>query len=306
MSKKHWTAEKIEDQTGRLAIVTGANSGIGLEAARVLVQKGATVVLACRSEERGTKALDEIRANEFKGKVELELLDLSDLQSVKDFAERYKNKYDRLDLLINNAGVMMPPASKTKDGFELQFGVNHLGHFALTALLMDHLLKTPDSRVVTVSSGAHKFGEINFDDLQWEKRTYKKMASYGQSKLANLLFTYELQRRFEAAGIKIIATAAHPGWTGTDLQRNSGLFRALNPLFAMKPWQGALPTLRAAVDPDAKGGEYFGPHGITGMKGYPVLVDSNEASKNKDDALKLWEISEELTGVNFNLDTGSE
>ena len=306
MSKKHWTSEQIEDQTGRLAIVTGANTGIGLETARVLAKKGSTVVLACRSREKGEAATAEIQTDDIKGSVELRLLDLASLKSVRDFVDRFRERHQRLDLLVNNAGVMMPPPSKTEDGFELQFGVNHLGHFALTGLLADLLVQTSGSRVVTVSSAVHKYGNIDFDDLQWERRSYKKMRSYAQSKLANLLFAYELQRCLEAAGAPTISLAAHPGWTATALQRNVGFFRAMNPLFAMKRWKGALPTLRAAADPSAKGGQFFGPHGLGGMRGFPVLVRSNDASRNEDDARRLWEVSEELTGVRFDLSAGGQ
>jgi len=299
VSTKHWTAESIPDQTGRVAIVTGANTGIGKETARALAQKGARVVLACRSEERGKDAVRDIREGELAGAVELELLDLSSLGSVEEFVERIKGRYERLDLLINNAGVMMPPLSKTTEGFELQFGTNHLGHFALTGRLMDLLRSTEGSRVVTVSSEAHKWGEITFDDLQWESRPYKKMAAYGQSKLANLLFTYELQRRLAAAGSGTQALSAHPGWTATDLQRGTPLFRFFNPVFAMKPWQGALPTLRAAVDPDAPGGTFYGPHGFMNMRGFPVPAVSAPPSHDEAVAARLWEVSEALTGVRF-------
>ena len=299
MTTEHWTADRIGDLAGRVAIVTGANTGIGKETARALAQKGARVVLACRSAARGEDALRDLREAPLAGTVELELLDLSSLASVRDFAGRFKGRTDRLDLLINNAGVMMPPASKTAEGFELQFGTNHLGHFALTGLLADLLLGTEGSRVVTVSSEAHKWGEINFDDLQWEARPYKKMAAYGQSKLANLIFAYELQRRLGAAGSGTRSLAAHPGWTGTDLQRNSSLFRFFNPMFAMKPWQGALPTLRAATDPEAAGGLFFGPDGFMGMRGYPVPGTSNSTSHDEDSARRLWEVSEALTGVSF-------
>lgn len=303
MTTEHWTADRIGDLAGRVAIVTGANTGIGKETARALAQKGARVVLACRSAARGEDALRDLREAPLAGTVELELLDLSSLASVRDFAGRFKGRTDRLDLLINNAGVMMPPASKTAEGFELQFGTNHLGHFALTGLLADLLLGTEGSRVVTVSSEAHKWGEINFDDLQWEARPYKKMAAYGQSKLANLIFAYELQRRLGAAGSGTRSLAAHPGWTGTDLQRNSSLFRFFNPILAMRPWQGALPTLRAATDPAAAGGVFFGPHGFMGMRGYPVPVTSTPASRDEDIARRLWEISEALTGVSFQIPT---
>jgi NAD(P)-dependent dehydrogenase (short-subunit alcohol dehydrogenase family) len=303
VSNHHWTADSIPDQGGRVAIVTGANTGIGKETARALATKGARVVLACRSEERGKDAVRDIREGELTGAVELELLDLSSLASVRDFADRIKTRYERLDLLINNAGVMMPPASKTAEGFELQIGINHLGHFALTGLLMDLLLATEGSRVVTVSSEAHKWGEIAFDDLQWESRPYKKMAAYGQSKLANLLFTYELQRRLDGAGAGTRSLSAHPGWTATDLQRGTPLFRFFNPVFAMKPWQGALPTLRAAADPEAPGGAFYGPHGFMNMRGFPVPAVSTPASHDEAVAGRLWETSEALTGVHFPLVT---
>lgn len=303
MSKKRWTSAEIEEQTGRVAIVTGANTGIGLEAARILAKKGATVVLACRSAEKGEAALAGIRAESPKGSAELQILDLASLKSVRSFAAGFRERYDHLDLLVNNAGVMMPPLSQTEDGFELQFGVNHLGHFALTGLLVDLLVRTNGSRVVTVSSAAHKWGHIDFEDLQWEQRPYKKTGSYGQSKLANLLFTYELQRRLDAAKAPTVALAAHPGWTATDLQRNTGLFRALNPLFAMKPWKGALPTLRAATGGEAEGGQYYGPHGLGEMRGFPVPVSSNDASRDEAVARRLWDVSEALTGVEYDLST---
>jgi NAD(P)-dependent dehydrogenase (short-subunit alcohol dehydrogenase family) len=233
-------------------------------------------------------------------------LDLADLESVRRFASAVVERVERLDLLVNNAGVMMPPQSKTADGFELQIGTNHLGHFALTGLLMDTLLATPRSRVVTVASQAHRMAELDLDDLHWERRPYKKAASYGQSKLANLLFTFELQRRLVADGADTIAVAAHPGWTGTNLQRHSGLFRAMNPIFAMKPWQGALPTLYAATGDDVNGGDYYGPDGIFEMRGYPKKVDSSELSRDEDVARRLWEISEEATGVTYPLGADRE
>ena len=299
MSSKRWTHEQIGDQTGRIAVVTGANAGIGREDARQLAQHGATVILACRDAERGGQAADEIHGGEPAGSVEVMALDLADLTSVRGFALAIHAKFDRLDLLVNNAGVMMPPRSKTADGFELQFGTNHLGHFALTGQLLDLLLDTPESRVVTVASQAHRYAELDLDDLHWESRPYKDMPSYGQSKLANLLFTFELQRRLDAAGAGTIALAAHPGWTATDLQRHSGLFRWMNPFFAMKPWQGALPTLYAATADGVPGGEYYGPGGIYEMRGYPKAVDSSPLARDEDTARRLWEISEELTGVTF-------
>ena len=293
--KKKWTQDDIPDQAGRIAIVTGANTGIGYEAARALAHKGAVVILACRSREKGEAAVARIASERPRGRVSFAALDLSDLESVRRFADEFKKTHDRLDLLVNNAGVMVPPESRTRQGFELQFGVNHLGHFALTNALLDLLRATPGARVVSVASAAHRFGKMEFDDLDFTARGYDPWAAYGQSKLANLLFTFELQRRLEAEGADIIAAAAHPGWTGTDLQRNAWYMRLLNHVFAMPPVQGALPTLRAATDPDVRGGDYYGPHGIREMRGYPVRVGTTDAAKSEEDAARLWQVSEELT-----------
>jgi NAD(P)-dependent dehydrogenase (short-subunit alcohol dehydrogenase family) len=298
--KNRWTIDNIPDQKGRTVIVTGANSGIGYEAARALAGKNAKTIMACRNIAKGEEAASEIRSEYTSAMVEVMDLDLGNLDSVRRFANTFKKTNKRLDLLINNAGVMMPPYGKTSDGFELQFGINHLGHFALTGLLLPLLIKTGGSRIVTVSSTAHKAGRMNFDDLQSEQ-SYKKMAAYGQSKLSNLLFTYELQRRFESAGVSSIATAAHPGWTTTNLQRHVGGARFLNPLFGQKQDMGALPTLRAAIDEDARGSDYFGPSGLYEMQGYPVKVKSNGHSHNTDNARKLWDVSEKLTGVTFDI-----
>lgn len=294
-----WTSEEIGDLSGKVAIVTGANSGIGFEAARELAGAGADVVLACRSAERGEDAVARIRAEHTGAQVRAMLLDLADLEQVATFATAFADAYPRLDLLVNNAGVMMPPQSRTAQGFELQLGVNHFGHFALTGHLLARLVATPGARVVNVSSMAHRQGKMRFDDLNWEKRRYRKLASYGQSKLANLLFTFELQRRLEAAGTDVIVTAAHPGWTSTNLQQHNGLFRTLNPFFAMKPPQGALPTLRAATDPSAEGGDYFGPDGFFEVTGHPVRVGAAKAARSVEDAARLWEVSVELTGVSY-------
>lgn len=295
----HWTREKIEDQSGRVAIVTGSNSGIGYEAALELGRAGASVILAVRDRARGEEAAQQIRKAAQGAEVEVMTLDLANLGSIRAFADKFKQKHDALHLLVNNAGVMMPPKSKTADGFELQFGTNHIGHFALTGLLLDRLVQTQGSRVVNVASMAHNWGVIDFEDLQWERKRYKKAKSYGQSKLANLLFTYELQRRFDAAGAKTVAVAAHPGWTATNLQRSTGLFRAMNPIFAMKPWQGALPTLRAATAGDVQGGDYYGPGGFMEMRGYPKRVRSSAASRDQAVAARLWDVSEDLSGVRF-------
>ena len=298
MQKRVWTVDQIPDQSGRIALVTGANSGIGYETAKALAVKGATMILACRSSSKGEEAAAAILRDHPSAKVETLALDLSSLASVRAFAQRFRSKFSALDLLINNAGVMTPPYAKTEDGFELQLGTNHLGHFALTGLLIDRLLKTDGSRIVTVSSMAHQVGKVDFDDLHREKR-YRRMEAYGQSKLANLLFTYELQRRLEQAGSAAIAVAAHPGWTGTNLQRHNRLFEFFNPLLAQKPEMGALPTLYAAVSPDVRGGDYFGPEGFIEMKGYPKKVSSNTRSHDRETAAKLWELSEALVAVRF-------
>jgi NAD(P)-dependent dehydrogenase (short-subunit alcohol dehydrogenase family) len=286
------------DMTGKVAIVTGANSGIGYEMARALTRKGATVILACRNKDKGEAAVRQIRHEYPEAKAELMQLDLSDLASVRRFADEFTGRHDKLDLLINNAGIMMTPFGKTADGFESQFGTNHLGHFALTGLLLNLIIRTPHARVVTVSSPGHRFGKIDFDNLNAEQ-DYKRQGAYGQSKLANLLFTYELQRRFEVAGVATIAAAAHPGWTATNLQAHTWFFRMLNPFLAQKPEMGALPTLYAATAPDVGGGEYYGPDGWQEFRGYPTKVQSSDSSHDTAVAAKLWTVSEELTGVQY-------
>ncbi len=305
MSKSGWTADDMTDQTGRVAIVTGANSGIGFHAARHLAARGAEVVLACRTESKALKARDEIRAQHTGADVEFMQLDLSDLASVKAFADEFLDRYDRLDLLVNNAGVMVPPYSKTKDGFELQFGTNHLGHFALDAHLIELVMATEGSRVVTVSSGAHKAGKIDFDDPNWEKRSYSAWRAYGQSKIANLYFALELDRRLRAAGSDTISTAAHPGWAATELQSNSAFAKFLNPIFAQTPEQGSWPTLAAATAP-SDGGDYWGPNGFAEMKGQAVEVEPNDLAKDPTIAERLWRLSEELTGVEFEIPAATE
>ena len=294
----NWTTENIPSQKGKVAIVTGSSSGIGLEAARVLANKGAEVIIAVRNKEKGDKAVQKIKDQKSDVDVKVMLLDLADLKSVEKFAGKFNKKYSKLDLLINNAGVMMPPYGKTKDGFELQFGTNHLGHFALTSHLFKLIKNTPKSRIINVSSGAHNWGSIDFSDLNWESRKYKSAKAYGASKIANLYFTYELQNRLGAESNPLVV-AAHPGWTATDLQRHSGIFSFLNNFFAMPIEQGTLPTLRAATDKNANSGNYFGPDGFREMRGYPVKVESNELSHDKEIAKKLWKVSEELTGTTF-------
>jgi NAD(P)-dependent dehydrogenase (short-subunit alcohol dehydrogenase family) len=295
-----WTAADIPDQTGRTVIITGANTGLGFETAAALAGRGARVVLAVRNLEKGKQAAARITAATPGADVELQELDLTSLESVRAAAAQVRSDHDRLDLLINNAGVMYTPKSTTKDGFELQFGTNHLGHFALTGLLLDRLLPVAGSRVVTVSSIGHRIrAAIHFDDLQWERR-YSRVGAYGQAKLANLLFTYELQRRLAQRGTTI-AAAAHPGGSNTELMRNlprvvaaaSSLVEPLMQDAAL----GALPTLRAATDPAVRGGQYFGPDGFAELRGYPKVVASSAQSHDVELQRRLWAVSEELTGV---------
>jgi NAD(P)-dependent dehydrogenase (short-subunit alcohol dehydrogenase family) len=295
-----WTKKDIPDQSRRVAVITGANTGLGYETAAALAEKGAHVVLAVRNLDKGKDAIARITANSPQADVALKELDLTSLESIRAAAEQLRSDYDRIDLLINNAGVMWTPKSTTKDGFELQFGTNHLGHFAFTGLLLDRLLPVEGSRVVTVSSIGHRLrADIHFDDLQWG-RSYSRVGAYGQSKLANLLFTYELQRRLASRGTTI-AAAAHPGGSRTELTRNLPplIARAsslIEPLFQGAD-MGALPTLRAATDPGVLGGQYFGPDGFGQQQGYPKLVASSDKSHDVDVQRRLWAVSEELTGV---------
>ncbi len=302
MKNEKWNAENIPSQKGRVAIVTGSSSGIGYETARVLANKQASVIIAVRNLDKGNKALAKIIQQNKDADVKVMQLDLANLASVKNFAENFQNNYLRLDLLINNAGVMIPPYSKTTDGFELQFGTNHLGHFALTGRLLELLISTEGSRIVNVSSGAHNIGKIDFDDLNWEKRSYAKWKAYGDSKLANIYFTYELDRKLKDNNLNTLVNASHPGWTATELQRTAGsVVEYLNGILAQDITMGALPTLRAAIEEGSKGAEYFGPDGFMELRGYPVKVESNQLSKNQAIAKKLWEVSEKLTDVKFAL-----
>jgi NAD(P)-dependent dehydrogenase (short-subunit alcohol dehydrogenase family) len=284
--------------TGKIAIVTGANSGIGYETARALAAKGAQVVMAGRNQEKGETARGQIADEYPRAQIEWMHLDLADLASVRRFTKDFTGRYNQLHLLINNAGIMMTPFGKTADGFELQFGTNHLGSFALTGLLLDLIMRSSHARVVTVSSIGHRYGEIDFDNLNAEK-DYDRQGAYIQSKLANILFTYELQRRFEVAGVDTIAAAAHPGWTATNLQAHFMIGRILNPFIAQKPEMGALPTLYAATAPDVVGGDYYGPRGWQELRGYPAKVGSSDRSHDTAVADKLWTVSEELTGVRY-------
>jgi NAD(P)-dependent dehydrogenase (short-subunit alcohol dehydrogenase family) len=299
----NWTAADIPDQTGRVAVVTGANTGLGYETAAALAGHGAQVVLAVRNLDKGKAAADLIARRHPAAQVTVQELDLTSLESVREAAGQLRTAYDGIDLLINNAGVMWTPKSTTKDGFELQFGTNHLGHFAFTGLLLDRLLPVEGSRVVTVSSVGHRIlADIHFDDLQWERR-YNRVAAYGQAKLANLLFTYELQRRLAHHGTTL-AAAAHPGGSNTELGRNvpaplMPVFNLVTPLIGQSAEMGALPTLRAATDSGVLGGEYYGPDGFGETRGFPKVVASSDKSHDVALQRRLWSVSEELTGVAY-------
>ena len=302
-----WTEADLPDLTGRRAVVTGANSGLGFETARALAQHGASVTLAVRSVPKGQDALARIRAAAPAATVTVEELDLASLASVRAFAQRWTAANpDGLHLLVNNAGVMAIPRRETADGFEMQLGTNHLGHFALTGLLLEALATVPQARVVTVSSAAHRFGRMNFDDLMGTRR-YHAWRAYGQSKLANLLFTSELQRRLQRAGLPVRAMTAHPGYAATNLQevapsmRGSSLGERVtelgNRLIAQPATMGALPTLFAATVPDLPGDTFVGPDGWLGQRGHPRVVGRSRAATSRADAERLWSVSEELTGV---------
>jgi len=303
--QERWTAKDIPDLNGRVAVITGANSGIGLEAARELARNGAEVILASRNQGKADNAVEDIMAEIPRARLKVIPLDLSSLDSIRRFSDEFLAGYNRLDLLLNNAGIMMVPFGKTENGFETQFGTNHLGHFALTGLLIDSLLDTPGSRVVNISSNAHHGGELDFEDLFYEGGGYTPLGAYSRSKLANLLFTYELQRRLEEKSSQTMALAAHPGISATGLadhfidQRFAWLVRGAMRLFFQSAARGALPGLRAGVDPDARGGEYYGPDGRGERSGFPVVVPSNPESHNLDAARRLWDLSERLTGVEY-------
>ena len=298
--KATWREPDVPEQAGRTALVTGANSGIGFETARVLAERGAAVVLACRDPGKASAAATRIAAAAPRASLSVVRLDLASLASIRAAAEELRAAHDRLDLVINNAGLMMPPYGRTEDGFELQFGTNHLGHFALTGLLLDRMMGVPGSRVVTLSSNGHRMGRIDFGNLQWE-HGYRRPAAYGRSKLANLLFTYELQRRLAAAGAATAALAAHPGTSRTELTRHlpawmrAGALVVPNQSSAM----GALPTLRAATDPGAQGGEYYGPAGFGEFTGPARRVESSARSRDGEAARRLWDESERLTEVTY-------
>lgn len=297
-----WTAKDIPAQTGKIIVITGANSGVGYESALALARKGAHIVMACRSLDKAETARQDILRQVPGGVVDVMQLDLGSLKSVHTFADAFNTRYPQLDVLMNNAGIMMPPYAKTVDGFESQFGTNHLGHFALTGLLLPKLLETPKSRIVTVSSSAYSNGRINFDDLQSE-RSYRAWSAYGQSKLANILFSTELERKLQADHSDTISIATHPGHAVTNLQNNPGnpligfFMQLMNSITGQPADQGATYQLYAATSPDAQAGEFYGPKRT--LWGEVVRVGLNARARNTADAARLWQISEQLTGVRY-------
>jgi NAD(P)-dependent dehydrogenase (short-subunit alcohol dehydrogenase family) len=299
-----WTKDNVGDQTGKTVIVTGANAGIGFETALALYEAGAQVILACRSLDKAQQALTKIKEHKGTGTLEVAQLDLESLGSVKQFADDFINKHNKLDVLINNAGVMIPPASKTKEGYELQFGVNFIGHFALTGYLYQLLNATPGSRIVTLSSMAYLRGSIDFDNLRSEK-DYDAMREYAQSKLANLMFSIELQRRIVTAKEQVVSIAAQPGANKTELSRhmdNAEFEAAVERIGGlMEPWQGALPSLYAAVSPQAKPGELYGPDQDGGYRGYPAQAVITPNALDEAVAKKLWGMAEGATGLRYPL-----
>jgi NAD(P)-dependent dehydrogenase (short-subunit alcohol dehydrogenase family) len=302
----NWTAANIPDLSGKVVGITGANSGIGYEAAREFARNKAEVIFASRNQAKAEAAILQIREEFPDAQLVFIELNLTSLKSIRKFAEEFNSRYNRLDILLNNAGIMLVPYGKTEDGFESTLGANHLGHFAFTGLLIDLISGTPGARVVNISSNAHYGGELDFTNLGYENgKGYTPMGAYNRSKLANLLFTYELQRRFEKNNIDALALAAHPGISATGLadhffnHRMTWLIRPVMRILFQSSAMGALPGIRAAVDPEALSGQYYGPDGKGEKSGYPIVVDSNETSKNLENAQKLWEISQELTGVRY-------
>lgn len=309
-----WTVNDIGDLSNKVVVITGANSGLGYETTKVFLERGAEVIMACRSLERGNNALDSILSeleenNVFiKNNVEVMELDLSDLTSVKQFVSNFKENYASLDILMNNAGIMATPYGLTKDGFESQFGTNHLGHFALTAGLFDVIKQTPNARIVNISSLAHKAGTMDFYNLQFEDgEGYTPFKSYSRSKLANLMFTYEMQRRINASIYDVKVLAAHPGGANTNLASHMGSsklgekFEWIMTKVIQTAYDGALPGIRAATDEHALGGEYYGPSGFMETKGKPVIVNSNDLSHSKIKARRLWNVSEKLVNISFDI-----
>lgn len=301
-----FSMENMADQPGRLAMITGANTGLGFQATLAMAAKNIKVVMACRNLEKAEAAKQRILAEVPNGDLEILQIDLSDLASVRSAAEEFRSKHDKLDVLINNAGIMYPPYSKTKDGFESQMAANCFGHFLFTSLLMELIPDSPDSRITWLSSIAHKSGKINFDDINFEKK-YSAMASYGQSKLTCLMYALELDRKLKAAGKKIKSICAHPGVSNTDLSRNMsqcihGIVKyTVMPLISHSPADAALPSLEAALSPLAEGGQYYGPQGLFQMSGPPGIALKSKQALDKNVAKKLWQLSEQLTDATYHL-----
>lgn len=294
-----WSLDNAPEQHGRVAIVTGANAGIGFETAMGLARKRAKVILACRNGGKAEAALQRVRAEMPEADVHVRPLDLADLKSVETFADGFVKEFSTLDLLINNAGVMVPLPGRTKQGFELQFGTNHLGHFALVGMLLPRLLRGRQARVVTLSSGMHHMGTLDLDDPNGERKPKNNWMAYAQSKLANLMFALELDRRMQKTRVSTQSVAAHPGITATELQQTSKLAYLSTRVMAMKPAEGALPTLRAALDPDVKGGSYWGPKGMFELMGPPAPSKISARARDEKAAADLWTLSERMTGVTY-------
>jgi NAD(P)-dependent dehydrogenase (short-subunit alcohol dehydrogenase family) len=299
MSNKKWNTQNIPDQNSKIVIITGATSGLGKEAAKVFAAKGATVIMPVRNAAKAKSVLEEILKLNPNSQIVIKNLDLSSLNSIKLFANDFLKSFNQLDILINNAGIMYCPYSQTQDGFEMQMGTNHLGPYALTAQLMPLLVKTPNSRIVNTASLAHLTGNINFDDINWENRKYKTMQAYADSKIANLYFHYELAKKLKGQDNAPLVVAAHPGWTKTELDRHIGIVGIISSIIGQKVEKGVLPTLRAATDPDAISGDYFGPDGFREMRGNPIKVKSNAMSLDAQKAQQLWTLSEKLTSIKY-------
>jgi len=299
MSNNKWNTSNIPDQTGKVVLITGATSGLGKEAAKVFATKGATVIMPVRNTEKAKTVREEIVKTYPNAKIDIRSLDLSSLTSIKLFSDEISTSYNQLDILINNAGVMYCPFSKTEDGFEMQMGTNHLGPYALTAQLMPLILKSANSRIVNTASLAHLTGNIDFEDINWENRAYKTMQAYADSKIANLYFHYELAKKLQGQENAPLVIAAHPGWTKTELDRHKGIVSIISSIIGQKAEMGVMPTLRAAIETDVKSGDYFGPSGFREMRGDPIKVKSNEMSLNAQKAEQLWKLSEQLTGIKF-------
>ncbi len=303
-----WTETNIPNLNNKTIVVTGANSGIGFEAVKLFAKNGAEVVMACRSTERGQRAFDDIKAEHPQASLTLMSLDLASFQSIRAFSKQLHERFQKIDILLNNAGIMMTPFGVTVDGIEQQQAVNHFGHFLLTSLVFDLIKNADQPRIVNIASIAHKYGKMNFDNLFYQNgKGYNSMTAYGRSKLENLLFTYELARRVEAAGLDIKVLAAHPGVATTNLGSRIHakwyykVFKVFTSSLSQDAYMGSLPGVRAAVDPDAQNGTYYGPDGFNEMKGNPVVVSSNKRSHDKDAQARLWTLSEQLTNSTFQI-----